>query len=182
MGGINKNRYPIRSNLGRYQRWYLTLYGKKAFRKNIRSLELFFDAHPNRKFLTQFSEEDVDEWAIQRKTAGYSEQRITRELTEIRKFWRWAIEHKNMEVMDVLARVKARWRAKNPPKVRRNRKTLNSIEELRVILQHCSTLAAEQINLYLMGPPPDYTKCPRVLQRPFPRAAKFPGYIYAGRA
>lgn len=151
MGGINKRRYPVRINLGRYGAWLLKLYGKRRFRRCIYTVESFLDSFSNKEYLGQFTEEDIDDWALAMKAKGLSPATIAIRLNIIRHFWKWCIEERKMVVLNIAARLEKRWREKAPPHKVRKAKTL-SYDELRVIMQYIANEQVKEfIYLYLIG-------------------------------
>lgn len=124
-------RYSVRKYLGLYQAWFLTLYGSRRFRAEMWTIERFFNMFPTKKFLTQFTENDIDDYAISRQRLGRSVATVEIDLNRIRHFWKWATQEQKLVLLDPLHRILARLRAQIPRRDR-HKKTL-SLDELRVI-------------------------------------------------
>ena len=83
-----------------------------------------------------------------------------------------------MQVMDVLKRIEKRWRDKNPVRSRKA-KTLNSIEELRVIVNEIpAKLIRDYVYSYFIGVTPEDNIVPTIVKKSFRRAALRAGYDY----
>lgn len=181
MGGINRHRYPVRINLGRYGAWLLKLYGKRRFRQCIKVVEHFLEAFPDKQYLGQFTEEDIDDWALFMKSKGLSTATISIRLNIIRHFWKWCIEERKMIVLNIAGRLEKRWRDKNPPKRGRKAKTL-SYDELRVIIEQIvNERVKEFIYLYLIGATAEDYKMLPIIRDAFRHAALKAGLDYFWR-
>jgi hypothetical protein len=124
-------RYSVRKYLGLYQAWFLVLYGSRRFRNECWTVEAFFKMYPTKKFLTQFTENDIDDYAIRRKRQGRAPATIEIDLHRIRHFWNWATQEQKLVLLDPLQRTLKRLKAQIPK--RDGHKKALSLNELRVI-------------------------------------------------
>jgi hypothetical protein len=126
-------RYSVRKYLGLYQAWFLTLYSSRRFRRETYTIESFFNFYPTKKFLTQFTENDIDDYIIMRKRSGRAAATQEFDLHRIRHFWNWATQEQKLVLLDPLQRTLKRLKAQIPK--RDGHKKALSLNELRVIYE-----------------------------------------------
>ena len=137
-----KRYYCVKTCLGKYSAWFRTLYGPKRFRDEISTVEKFLYSYPNKKYIRLFTEEEVDDWAIERNKT-VSAGRVSIELGRIRRFWKWVSEHMGYELPHPVLRTRRRIDKKIPV---RNKKTL-SLPELRVVCSEISDVSLQRMIL-----------------------------------
>lgn len=165
-------RYSVKTYLGRYQAWFLVLYGSRRFRSEIRTIENFFKMYPTKKFLTQFTEADIDDFAINHSRQGHAASTVDRDLKRIRRFWNWATQEQKLVLLDPLHRTLKRLRSQIP-KRDRHKKTL-SLTELRVIYAKMDSELRRFIESRFMFDVPRYYP----ISEKFEAAAKRAGLDY----
>jgi hypothetical protein len=97
-------RYPIDYWLGRYEAWWLTMYGKKGFLATCKNLESFFGFFVGYTGLENFTIAEVTDFFTWRILNGSSWYRITYEMYAVRKFWNWLTEDKNLPLSNPIRR------------------------------------------------------------------------------
>jgi len=137
-----KRYYCVKTCLGKYSKWFRVLYGSKRFRDEIDTVEKFLYNYPNKKYIRLFTEEEVDDWAIER-SKSVSAGRVSIELGRIRRFWRWVQENLGYELPHPILKTRRRIDAKIPI---RDKKTL-SLPELRVICSEISDVSLQRMIL-----------------------------------
>lgn len=97
-------RFPVQEWLGKYEGWWLTMYGKKGFISTCRLLETFFgyyQAYPGLEYFTIAEVNDYFEWRL---ANGAKMLRMNFEMYAIRKFWRWLTEDNNLPLTNPVRR------------------------------------------------------------------------------
>lgn len=115
-------RYAVQEWLGKYEAWWLTMYGKKGFKSNCNSLETFFsyfEAYPG---LEYFTIAEVNTYFTWRMGNGAKPLRLNFEAYAIRKFWHWLTEDKSLPLTNpvrrgVLQKIQAQIRASRHPEI-----------------------------------------------------------------
>lgn len=177
MSNPNKVHYGTRHYLALYQKWFLELYGSKRFRHEISTIETFFNAWPKKRYLSQFRPEHIHDWAVERKRLGFAPSTIAIELSRVRKFWNWCIEHHNLKVMDVLVDTQRRLtkQHKTPKK-----KAFNSVWELKAVFDAIEDVEVRRFVLAdLAGKIPPGYKIPSRWRQVFRAASRKVGLDYS---
>lgn len=97
-------RFPVQEWLGKYEGWWLTMYGKKGFRGMTQCLERFFDyysAYPGLEFFTITEIAQFYEWRLK---TGQNNLTILYEVYAVKKFWHWLTEDKNLPLVNPVRR------------------------------------------------------------------------------
>jgi len=171
-----RHHNSVRYYLGKYQRWFLELYGSKRFRSHMPSVEAFFKLYPHKKYLQQFSLEDLDDYGIiKRRTCSDITAAI--EVSRVRTFFKWCIEHYNLQIWNLVEKTPRR-----PVNqyTRKNKKAFNSVEELKAILKASN---CEELKTFIISDIcdqiPSGSRVPRKLRKAFRVAAISIGLDYS---
>jgi len=111
-------KYPVRKYLGKYEKWLLTLYGRRALYYADRNLEPFFENFPKSWGLEDYTIADVEDYAEKVLQSGKSEGVVHLRLTAVRRFWRWLIEDMAFPLFNPVSaeRLHRDWKKKAAPK------------------------------------------------------------------
>lgn len=91
-----KQKYPLRTYLGKYEKWVLVLYGSQRMRSADNELERFFAMFPGRQWLEDFNSVDITDYVQVMRSREVTEESISRRLSAIRVFWKWLIEDQGL--------------------------------------------------------------------------------------
>lgn len=93
-------RFPVREWLGRYEAWWLTMYGRKGYRGTYTNLERFFGYFSAYPGLEYFSIADVTDYFEWRRRNGRNPLAVMYEAYGIKKFWKWLTEDKGLPLFN----------------------------------------------------------------------------------
>ena len=97
--------YPISVYLGQYESWLLTIYGSRTLRFAAKRLERFFDFFPFLFSLDEFTAADVEAFIRNALVARENKwSSISIHLGVIQRFFQWAIEEKNLPIINPVVR------------------------------------------------------------------------------
>ncbi len=140
-GGSAAIRYPVRTWLGKYESYLLTMYGSRSFYTADYLLEKFLTHFPNVRSLDEFSVVDISEYFRWRLECGRNPHTLGQELQAVDRWYCWLIEDKGLPLLNPAKgfRSASEQRTKNE-----NRLTLS---EYRRLLDVCEAPARD----YLVG-------------------------------
>jgi hypothetical protein len=112
--GFNKKydekepRFPVREWFGRYESFWLKMYGTKGFRCMDRVVDGFLGFHSAYLGLENFTMVEVTDYVQWRMKNGASPVGMIHETRLVRKFWNWCIRDKNLPLTNPVRRCMVR--------------------------------------------------------------------------
>ncbi len=100
-------RFPWGVWLGRYEAYLLTLYGSKTFQYNWPTLERFFDRIHPKCGLERITATDINDYIVWREENNTKPLALLIEVGMLRRFWRWCIEEKGLNLINPVLSAKA---------------------------------------------------------------------------
>src|SRR5580698_6278588 len=92
-------RYPVNEWLGKYQSWWLTMRGRKSYRRRMDMLDRFFrhfQAYKGIEYFTMSHVTDYFLWRLQMNKL----QTVLLDMYAVRAFWKWMIEDRGLPLFN----------------------------------------------------------------------------------